>query len=125
MFDHLERFSAVWPDGSSERIDAIVWATGFRPDIRHLSPLKLHEKAGGVAVTTGAAERDPPIFFAGYGPTASTVGANRAGRTLARQVFAALARPRRRSPRFGQRTSSPRGPRIRRRPPARSTTSPS
>jgi pyruvate/2-oxoglutarate dehydrogenase complex dihydrolipoamide dehydrogenase (E3) component len=90
MFDHLDRFSAVWPDGSSERIDAIVWATGFRPDIRHLSPLKLHEKAGGVTVTTGAAERDPRIFFAGYGPTASTIGANRAGRTLARQVFSAL-----------------------------------
>ncbi|WP_375389157.1 FAD-dependent oxidoreductase [uncultured Amnibacterium sp.] len=90
MFDHLERSAVVWPDGSRERIDAIVWATGFRPDIRHLSPLRLHEKAGGVQVTSGAAERDPRIFFAGYGPTASTVGANRAGRTLARQVFAAL-----------------------------------
>lgn len=90
MFDHLERSAVVWPDGSRERIDAVVWATGFRPDIRHLSPLRLHEKAGGVQVTSGAAERDPRIFFAGYGPTASTVGANRAGRTLARQVFAAL-----------------------------------
>ena len=90
MFDHLEPHAVVWPDGSREPIDAIVWATGFRPDIRHLSPLRLHEKVGGVQVTSGAAERDPRIFFAGYGPTASTVGANRAGRTLARQVFAAL-----------------------------------
>ncbi len=90
MFDRLERDAVVWPDGSAERIDAVVWATGFRPDIRHLSPLRLHEKAGGVKVTTGAAERDPRIFFAGYGPTASTIGANRAGRTLARQVYAAL-----------------------------------
>ncbi|MGT2425792.1 FAD-dependent oxidoreductase [Amnibacterium kyonggiense] len=90
VFDHLEREAVVWADGSRERIDAIVWATGFRPDIRHLSPLRLHEKAGGVQVTSGAAERDPRIFFAGYGPTASTVGANRAGRTLARQVFGAL-----------------------------------
>jgi cation diffusion facilitator CzcD-associated flavoprotein CzcO len=90
MFDHLEPHAVVWPDGSRESIDAVVWATGFRPDIRHLSPLRLHEKAGGVQVTSGAAERDPRIFFAGYGPTASTVGANRAGRTLARQVFAAL-----------------------------------
>jgi cation diffusion facilitator CzcD-associated flavoprotein CzcO len=90
MFDHLEPSAVVWPDGTRERIDAIVWATGFRPDIRHLSPLRLHEKTGGVQVTSGASERDPRIFFAGYGPTASTVGANRAGRTLARQVFAAL-----------------------------------
>lgn len=93
MFDHLDSRAVVWPDGSREHVDAIVWATGFRPDIRHLSPLRLHEKAGGVRVTTGAAERDPRIFFAGYGPTASTIGANRAGRTLARQVYAALGEP--------------------------------
>ena len=90
MFERLEPSGVLWPDGSRERIDAIVWATGFRPDIRHLSPLRLHEKAGGVQVSSGAAERDPRIFFAGYGPTASTIGANRAGRTLARQVFTAL-----------------------------------
>ncbi len=93
MFDRLTADSVVWADGSRERIDAIVWATGFRPDIRHLSPLKLHEKAGGVQVASGAAERDPRVFFAGYGPTASTIGANRAGRTTARQVYAALGGP--------------------------------
>lgn len=90
LFRSLTEDSVVWSDGSHDPIDAIIWATGFRPDIRHLSPLKLHEKAGGVVVSTGAAERDPRIFFAGYGPTASTVGANRAGRLLARQVFTAL-----------------------------------
>ncbi|MFD1720640.1 FAD-dependent oxidoreductase [Amnibacterium endophyticum] len=93
MFGHLEAHAAVWADGWREPVDAIVWATGFRPDIRHLSPLRLHEKAGGVTVASGAAERDPRIFFAGYGPTASTVGANRAGRSLARQVYAALGGP--------------------------------
>ena len=92
-FSRLEQHEAVWPDGHRERVDAIIWATGFRPDIRHLSPLRLHEKAGGVTVSTGAALRDPRIFFAGYGPTASTIGANRAGRTLARQIFGALGDP--------------------------------
>jgi cation diffusion facilitator CzcD-associated flavoprotein CzcO len=98
LFRSLTEDSVVWADGSSDRIDAIIWATGFRPDIRHLSPLRLHEKTGGVVVTTGAAERDPRVFFAGYGPTASTVGANRAGRLLARQVFTALGASRGSSP---------------------------
>lgn len=89
-FARLEQHEAVWANGHRERVDVVIWATGFRPDIRHLSPLRLHEKAGGVTVSTGAAARDPRIFFAGYGPTASTIGANRAGRTLARQIFAAL-----------------------------------
>jgi putative flavoprotein involved in K+ transport len=90
MFSRLESRAVVWPDGSREQVDAVVWATGFRPDVRHLSPLRLHEKEGGIIVATGAAERDPRIFFAGYGPTASTVGANRSGRIVARQVFAAV-----------------------------------
>lgn len=101
IFSGFTEDSVVWPDGSSDKIDAIIWATGFRPDIRHLSPLRLHEKAGGVTVASGAAERDPRIFFAGYGPTASTIGANRAGRTVARQVFAAIGERR-----FGGPTSA-------------------
>jgi cation diffusion facilitator CzcD-associated flavoprotein CzcO len=90
VFSGLTEDSVVWPDGSADEIDVIIWATGFRPDIRHLSPLRLHEKEGGVTVSTGAAERDPRVFFAGYGPTASTIGANRAGRIIARQVFSAI-----------------------------------
>jgi hypothetical protein len=32
------------------------------------------------------------VFFAGYGPQASTIGANRAGRLIARQVVATLSK---------------------------------
>ena len=54
----------------------------FRRDLR--------EKAGGVTVGQGAAWNDPRIFLAGYGPQASTIGANRAGRMIARQIMAML-----------------------------------
>ena len=74
-----------------QHADAIIWATGFRPELRHLAPLKLREKEGGIAVGGGASWRNPRVFFAGYGPTASTIGANRAGRTIARQVVATLS----------------------------------
>jgi hypothetical protein len=90
-FSALEEHAVVWPDGSRDEIDAIIWATGFRPDVRHLAPLALREAAGGIAVTMGASERDPRIFFAGYGPQASTIGANRAGRVIARQVYDIVA----------------------------------
>jgi hypothetical protein len=81
-----------WADGTFRPADAIVWATGFRPELRHLAPLKLREKAGGVVVAAGSAWKDPRVFFAGYGPQASTIGANRAGRLIARQVVAALSK---------------------------------
>lgn len=90
MFDRIESDRVVWDDGAEARADAIIWATGFRPELRHLAPLKLREKAGGVTVGQGAAWGDPRVFLAGYGPQASTIGANRAGRMIARQIMAML-----------------------------------
>ncbi|MFB9308445.1 cation diffusion facilitator CzcD-associated flavoprotein CzcO [Agromyces hippuratus] len=92
MFDRIEADRVVW-DGENSgmaRADVIIWATGFRPDLRHLAPLKLREKAGGITVGQGAAWSDPRIFLAGYGPQASTIGASRAGRMIARQIMAML-----------------------------------
>ncbi len=91
MFSRVEPDGVRWADGSFRRADAIIWATGFRPELRHLAPLRLREKAGGVQVGAGSSWRDPRVFFAGYGPMASTIGANRAGRIIARQVVAALS----------------------------------
>ncbi len=96
MFDRIEADRVVWDgDGNGgragmARADAIIWATGFRPELRHLAPLKLREKSGGVTVGQGASWNDPRIFLAGYGPQASTIGANRAGRMIARQIMAML-----------------------------------
>jgi cation diffusion facilitator CzcD-associated flavoprotein CzcO len=92
MFSAIEPEGVRWSDGTFRKVDAIIWATGFRPELRHLAPLKLREKAGGVAVGGGNSFKDPRVFFAGYGPQASTIGANRAGRMIARQVVAALSK---------------------------------
>jgi cation diffusion facilitator CzcD-associated flavoprotein CzcO len=92
MFSAIEPEGVRWADGSFQRADAIIWATGFRPELRHLAPLKLREKEGGVIVAQGSSWKDPRIFFAGYGPQASTIGANRAGRMIARQVVATLSK---------------------------------
>jgi cation diffusion facilitator CzcD-associated flavoprotein CzcO len=91
MFSSIEPDGVRWEDGTFQPADAILWATGFRPELRHLAPLKLREKEGGVTVGQGSSWKDPRIFFAGYGPQASTIGANRAGRQIARQVVAQLS----------------------------------
>jgi cation diffusion facilitator CzcD-associated flavoprotein CzcO len=91
MFSSIEPEGVRFADGRFQHADAIIWATGFRPELRHLAPLKLREKEGGIGVGAGAAWRNARVFFAGYGPTASTIGANRAGRTIARQVVATLS----------------------------------
>lgn len=90
MFDAIEPDGVRWADGSFQKADVILWATGFRPELRHLAPLKLREKEGGVSVGDGSSWKDSRIFFAGYGPMASTIGAKKAGRRIARQVIATL-----------------------------------
>ena len=91
MFDRIELHGIRWSNGATRPADAIIWATGFRPELRHLAPLKLREKSGGITVGKNVSWKNPRLFFAGYGPTASTIGANRAGRAIARQVIATLS----------------------------------
>lgn len=75
-------------EGHREPVDVIFWNTGFRPALNHLSPLRLREPGGGITVVNEVeVVRDDRVLLAGYGSTASTVGANRAGR-LAGQVAA-------------------------------------
>lgn len=99
MFSRIEADGARWPDGRFERVDAILWATGFRPAVDHLAPLGLRSPEGGIALVPvpgnvqGAttAERDPRVQLVGYGPSASTIGASRAGRQAALAVSRHLA----------------------------------
>lgn len=97
MFDRIEPDGVRWDasDGSPGRFepaDVIVWATGFRPAVSHLAPLRLRGTYGGIQLdhhgTTAVA--DPRVQLVGYGPSASTIGANRAGRFAARGVAAWL-----------------------------------
>jgi hypothetical protein len=94
MFASIEADGVRWPDGSFHPVDVIVWATGFRPAVAHLAPLRLRSEQGGIQLdrfgTTAVV--DPRVQLVGYGPSASTIGANRAGRFAARGVAAWLDR---------------------------------
>ncbi|WP_417511434.1 NAD(P)-binding domain-containing protein [Microbacterium sp.] len=98
MFQSIEPDGVRWADGSFERVDAILWATGFRPAIGHLAPLRLRSEAGGIQLDRRGrgttAVKEPRIQLVGYGPSASTIGANRAGRTAAKGVQNALSQSR-------------------------------
>ena len=86
VFDRITPTGVAWDDGREVRADAILWATGFRAALDHLTPLRLREPTGGIRLDGTRAARDPRIHLLGYGPSASTIGANRAGRTAARDV---------------------------------------
>lgn len=95
MFQRIEPDGVRWADGSFAPVDVILWATGFRPAIGHLAPLHLRSDAGGIQLDRGGrgttAVKDPRVQLVGYGPSASTIGANRAGRAAAKGVQRALS----------------------------------
>ena len=100
MFDRLDDRGAVWdalslrswgsaPESRRIDVDVILWATGFLHRLDHLAPLGLRTDDGGLLVDGRATTRavwNHGVHLPGYGPSASTIGANRAGRWVAREV---------------------------------------
>lgn len=90
IFSEITETGVRWPDGTTLDVDVILWCTGFRSSLDHLAPLSLRNAGGGITMTGRLAtqvEVDPRIHLVGYGPSASTIGANRAGRAAARELL--------------------------------------
>lgn len=93
MFAKITPTGVRWADGREQRADVILWCTGFRSALDHLGPLMLREASGGITMTGRLATqvvKDPRVHLVGYGPSASTIGANRAGAAAAAELMAAL-----------------------------------
>lgn len=102
VLHRLPMFSRVVPDGvawdpgvrpdgvTHQGADVILWATGFRAALDHLGPLGLRGPGGGIVMDGPTVVADPRVQLVGYGPSASTIGANRAGREAVRAVLRAL-----------------------------------
>ena len=93
MFSEILEDGARWADGTIIQADVILWCTGFRSSLDHLAPLMLREPNGGIVMTGRLATqvaKDPRIHLVGNGPSASTIGANRAGGAATAELAAFL-----------------------------------
>ncbi|MFI5936611.1 FAD-dependent oxidoreductase [Actinoplanes sp. NPDC051494] len=90
MFTAIEPTGVREADGSFTAVDAILWATGFRAALSHLDPLHLRNEAGGIRMTGTQVTADPRVHLVGFGPSQSTVGANRAGRAAVNALLTYL-----------------------------------
>jgi NADH dehydrogenase FAD-containing subunit len=80
MFTAIEPHGVRLADGGFQPADVILWATGFRAALDHLAPLHLRSRGGGITMDGTQVAGEPRVHLIGYGPSASTVGAGRAGR---------------------------------------------
>jgi len=86
MFAELTESGARWAEGEEIEVDTILWATGFRAALDHLAPLHLRGPSGGIVMDGTRVVAEPRVHLVGYGPSASTVGANRAGRAAVAEL---------------------------------------
>ncbi|MEV6350413.1 NAD(P)-binding domain-containing protein [Actinoplanes sp. NPDC051851] len=90
MFTAIEPYGVRESDGSFTSVEVILWATGFKASLAHLDPLHLRNAQGGIRLIGTQVADEPRVHLIGFGPSQSTVGANRAGREA---VSALLADP--------------------------------
>jgi cation diffusion facilitator CzcD-associated flavoprotein CzcO len=87
MFTSIEPQGVRLPDGTLLAADVILWATGFRAELEHLAPLHLRGPGGGIAMDGTQVAAEPRVHLVGYGPSSSTIGANRAGRAAVAAIL--------------------------------------
>lgn len=92
MFTAIEPRGVREADGTFTSVDAILWATGFTPDLAHLDPLRLRNERGAVQISGTRTVLEPRVHLIGFGPSQSTVGANRAGRAAVTALHRMLDR---------------------------------
>lgn len=85
----------TWPDGEDERVDAVIWCTGFRPALDHLLSLGVVEANGRVAVENNRSTLEPRLWLMGYGDwtgaaSATIVGVTRAAREMVARIHQCL-----------------------------------
>lgn len=91
MFTRFTRDGVQWPDGADERIDAVIFATGFTPALGHLAPLITPDALGRVPMTGAHAAAHSHVWPLGYGDwtgfaSATLIGAGRAAKRIVDEI---------------------------------------
>lgn len=90
MFDRMDATGAVIGREHVD-LDDVIWATGFRPALRHLRSLRLRTTDGIPAVEANRSTKDPRVSFVGYGDwtgpaSATLIGVGRTAKALADEL---------------------------------------
>jgi putative flavoprotein involved in K+ transport len=65
MFQQVLPDGVVWPDGSSAQVDALIFATGYRPNQAFLAQLAVVDRHGRTLQRNGVATQVPGLYFVG------------------------------------------------------------
>ncbi|HAA14383.1 MAG TPA: pyridine nucleotide-disulfide oxidoreductase [Cytophagales bacterium] len=93
-FESFTAHGVVWPDGYEEAFDAVIWCTGFKTDLSHLSPLGLMQN-GRIPTQHTRSVKEPLLWLVGYGSwtgfaSATLYGVGKTARATAQEIDLAM-----------------------------------
>ncbi|GAA4975295.1 NAD(P)-binding domain-containing protein [Actinoplanes utahensis] len=96
MFERLSAHGMYWADGTQQSCDAVLWCTGFRPNLAHLMALLPAAHQGTVATEGTRSVDEPRLYLLGYGDwtgpaSATLVGAGRTAKATVADIAAQLS----------------------------------
>jgi hypothetical protein len=65
MFERFTADGIIWSDGRYERVDAIIFATGYRPHLAYLAELGALDETGRARQRRGVSSTVPGLYYAG------------------------------------------------------------
>ncbi|WP_204342034.1 ArsO family NAD(P)H-dependent flavin-containing monooxygenase [Micromonospora terminaliae] len=95
MFARLTDRGVRWADGAEQPCDAIIWCTGFQPNLTHLASLLPGWRQGEVATEGTRSVDDSRLYLLGYGDwtgpaSATLVGAGRTAKATVADITSRL-----------------------------------
>ncbi|MFF4775788.1 ArsO family NAD(P)H-dependent flavin-containing monooxygenase [Microtetraspora fusca] len=95
MFARITPHGVAWRDGTELACDVILWCTGFRPSLGHLTPLGLRGSDGLIPTEGTRALGEPRLHLLGYGDwtgpaSATLIGVGRTARDAVAEIMTQL-----------------------------------
>lgn len=90
-FLEIKGNSVLWADGSEEKVDAIIWCTGFKSKLEHLAPLGVLTPDGKVDTKESHSVKCPNLWLVGYGDwtgfaSATLIGVQRVAKQTSSEI---------------------------------------
>ncbi|MTI20745.1 NAD(P)/FAD-dependent oxidoreductase [Fulvivirga sp. RKSG066] len=90
-FEAFYEDGVVWADGTKQKFDSVIWCTGFKASLDHLSGLFNGTKPAKIKTNLTSAQEIDGLWLVGYGSwtgyaSATLIGVGRTARQTAKEV---------------------------------------
>jgi cation diffusion facilitator CzcD-associated flavoprotein CzcO len=95
-FDHFTDDAIVWGDGHEEKIDVVIFCTGFKPALTHLKGLDVVNEDGKADTNGTRSKKVNGLWLVGYGnwtgfASATLIGVGRSAKATVEEVVKYLS----------------------------------